>query len=181
MFARTPRLLLRPGWMEDAPALAAAISDRAVVDNLATAPWPYTIADAAQFLANKPDPTQPSLVILRRTLGAPQLIGSIGLKRLQDGATEIGFWITRNCWGLGFATEAGRAMIDIARHALGLEELYATAFADNISSQNVLAKLGFKPVGNPVRHCAARNVALPARSYRMRLDQCAEGLVSLAA
>ena len=24
MFARTPRLLLRPGWMEDAPALAQA-------------------------------------------------------------------------------------------------------------------------------------------------------------
>ena len=26
MFARTPRLLLRPGWTEDAPALYAAIT-----------------------------------------------------------------------------------------------------------------------------------------------------------
>lgn len=181
MFARTPRLLLRPGWIEDAPALAAAISDRAVVDNLATAPWPYTVTEAEQFLSYKPDPVQPNLVILRRTLGAPQLIGSIGLKRLQGGATEIGFWITRKCWGLGFATEAGRAMIDIARHALGLEELSATAFADNISSQNVLAKLGFKPTGNALRHCTARDSVLPARNYRMRLDQGADGLISLAA
>ena len=34
MFARTNRLLLRPGWMEDAPALARAIGDEAVVRNL---------------------------------------------------------------------------------------------------------------------------------------------------
>ena len=31
MFARTPRLLLRPGFPEDAPALAAAIADEAIV------------------------------------------------------------------------------------------------------------------------------------------------------
>ena len=31
MFARTERLLLRPGWLEDAPALAQAIGEEAVV------------------------------------------------------------------------------------------------------------------------------------------------------
>ena len=41
MFARTPRLLLRPGFPEDAPALAGAIADQAIVRNLATVPWPY--------------------------------------------------------------------------------------------------------------------------------------------
>ncbi|HEX8257817.1 MAG TPA: GNAT family N-acetyltransferase, partial [Allosphingosinicella sp.] len=40
MFARTDRLLLRPGWAEDAPALYAAIADEAIVRNLASAPWP---------------------------------------------------------------------------------------------------------------------------------------------
>ncbi len=35
MFARTPRLLLRPGFPEDAPALAGAIADEAIVRNLA--------------------------------------------------------------------------------------------------------------------------------------------------
>ena len=181
MFARTPRLLLRPGWIEDAPALAAAIDDRAVVDHLATVPWPYTVEDAERHLSQRPDPKLPNLVILRRTLGAPQLIGGTRLIRVADGATEIGFWITRNCWGLGFATEAGRAMVDIARHALGLEELFAATFTDNISSQNVLAKLGFEPRGIMPRHCAARGKDFPARRFRMRLDQCGEGLISLAA
>ena len=41
MFARTPRLLLRPGFPEDAPALAAAIADEAIARNLANVPWPY--------------------------------------------------------------------------------------------------------------------------------------------
>ena len=35
MFARTPRLLLRPGFPEDAPALVTAIADETIVRNLA--------------------------------------------------------------------------------------------------------------------------------------------------
>ena len=44
MFARTTRLLLRPGWAEDAEALAQAIGDEMIVRNLSTAPWPYALA-----------------------------------------------------------------------------------------------------------------------------------------
>ena len=181
MFARTPRLLLRPGWIEDAPALATAIGDRAVVENLARAPWPYSLADAERYLARLPDPALPDLLILRRTLGAPQIIGGIGLVRGDSGAIELGFWITRQCWGLGFATEAGLAMIDIARHALGLEEIAAFAFASNVSSQNVLAKLGFERAGQLRRHCAARDADLPAVSYRLRIDRGMEPMIPLAA
>ena len=46
MFARTPRLLLRPGFPEDAPALAAVMSDAAIARNLAVVPWPYRLRDA---------------------------------------------------------------------------------------------------------------------------------------
>ncbi len=60
MFARTPRLLLRPGFPEDAPALAVAIADEAIVRNLATAPWPYRMRDAEAFLACPRDTILPS-------------------------------------------------------------------------------------------------------------------------
>ena len=52
MFARTERLLLRPGWAEDAPALARAIGDEMIVRNLAVVPWPYSLRDAEAFLAS---------------------------------------------------------------------------------------------------------------------------------
>ena len=109
MFARTPRLLLRPGFPEDAPALAAAIADEAIVRNLATAPWPYRMRDAEAFLAKPRDPVLPSLPDLRTRHGAPQLVGSCGLGRRPSGSVELGYWIAMPFWGRGFATEAASA------------------------------------------------------------------------
>src|SRR5215213_5832688 len=122
MFARTPRLLLRPGFPEDAPALALAIADEAIVRNLAVVPWPYTLRDAEAFLASPRDPVLPSLLIFERTAAAPELVGSCGLGRRPSGAVELGYWIARAHWGRGFASEAGAALIAIAR-SLGLRQL----------------------------------------------------------
>lgn len=150
MFARTERLLLRPGWLEDAPALARAIGEEAVVRNLATAPWPYGEAQAQEFLSKPIDPDQPRFLIFARTGGAPRLVGGCGISPSPDadleGAPEIGYWIARPYWGLGFATEAGRQLLHIAR-AMNLPKLSAGHFIDNPASGAVLRKLGFRPTG----------------------------------
>src|SRR3954462_4171283 len=106
MFARTPRLLLRPGFPEDALALATAIADEAIVRNLATAPWPYSMRDAEAYLASPRDPILPSLLMFERRPSAPQLVGACGLGRRPSGAVEMGYWIGRAFWGRGFASEA---------------------------------------------------------------------------
>ena len=147
MFARTSRLLLRPAFAEDARELARAIGDEAVVRNLATAPWPYAEADAAQFIASAvADPLLPVWVMLLRTAGRPRLVGGVGIHRRDDGALELGYWVARSHWGLGFATEAGRHAVRTAR-ALGLPRLTAGHFTDNPASGAVLRKLGFRPTG----------------------------------
>jgi RimJ/RimL family protein N-acetyltransferase len=171
MFARTPRLLLRPGFPEDAPALAAAIADKAVVRNLATAPWPYRMRDAEAFLASPRDPVLPSLLIFERTGAAPQLIGACGLGRRPSGAVEMGYWIARPFWGRGFATEACSALIEIAR-TLGLSQIEGAHFLDNPASARVLEKLGFEPVGIVApRTSCARGTEVPARMMRLRLER----------
>ena len=169
MFARTDRLLLRPGWAEDAPALARAIADERIVRNLAVVPWPYSLRDAEAFLAAPRDPLLPSLLIFERTAGAPLLVGSCGLGRRASGAVELGYWIARPHWGQGFATEAGRALLAIAK-ALGLERLEASHFLDNPASGRVLEKLGFQSTGliAPRRSCA-RGTEIPARYFRLEL------------
>jgi RimJ/RimL family protein N-acetyltransferase len=176
MFARTPRLLLRPGFPEDAPALAMAIADEAIVRNLATAPWPYRMRDAEAFLASPRDPVLPSLLIFERTAGAPQLAGSCGLGRRPSGSVELGYWIATPFWGRGFATEACSALIDIAR-TLGLARLEGSHFVDNPASGRVLEKLGFEPLGiiAPRLSCA-RGAEVPARLMRLQLacDECEE-------
>ena len=170
MFARTPRLLLRPGFPEDAPALAQAIGDEFIVRNLARAPWPYGVRDAEAYLAEPRDPVLPSLLAFERTAAAPKLIGYCGLSRRTSGAVELGYWIARSHWCRGFATEAGKALIDIAR-VLGLAQLEASHFIDNPASARVLDKLGFESTGliAPRMNCA-RGVDLPARLMRLRLD-----------
>ncbi|ODU20049.1 MAG: GNAT family N-acetyltransferase [Sphingomonas sp. SCN 67-18] len=156
MFSRTPRLLLRPGWVEDAPALTRAIGQEAVVRNLAHAPWPYTLEDARDFLTLADDPQQPRFLVFARTGGAPRLVGGVGIGRDPDGAPEIGYWVERMSWGLGYATEASRAVLDIAR-AMDLGPLVAGHFLDNPASGRVLRKLGFRPTGRIVqRHSRAR-------------------------
>ena len=174
MFARTPRLLLRPGFPEDAPALAAAIADEAIVRNLAVVPWPYGLRDAEAFLASPRDPILPSFLIFERTPAEPRLIGACGLGRRPSGAVEMGYWISRPYWGCGFATEACLALIDIAR-ALALPSLEGSHFVDNPASARVLDKLGFEPVGIVApRMSCARGVEVPARLMRLRLNDARE-------
>ena len=172
MFIRTQRLLLRPGWREDAPALLAAIADEGIVRNLASAPWPYTAAHAEAFLATERAPHEASMLVFDRTGGAPELAGSIGFGRRPDGRAEFGYWIARRFWGRGYATEAGRAVIAMARDSLRLKRLGSGHFLDNPASGRVLEKLGFKPTGTVVpRFSAGRGEAAPCRTLELDLSE----------
>ena len=180
MFARTERLLLRPGFPEDAPALAAAIGDEKVARNLARVPWPCDIAHVEASLALPRDPLLPSLLITERTDGAPRIIGRCSLGRRASGAIELGFWVAREHWGRGIATEAGAAMIEIAR-TLRLPGLEASYFIDNPASGRVLEKLGFGSTGIVApRLSLARGEEVPARLMRLCLccDREAEPLAA---
>ena len=170
MFARTSRLLLRPGWAEDAPALAKAIADEMIVRNLSTAPWPFGLRDAEAFLCAPHDPVLPSFLVFKRTNGEPVLVGACGLGRRPSGAVELGYWIARDHWGRGFATESARALLAIAR-ALGLKRLEASYFADNPASGRVLEKLGFTATGlRAPRYSCARGRDAEAVLMRQWLE-----------
>ncbi|SKB52908.1 GNAT family N-acetyltransferase [Sphingopyxis flava] len=165
MFARTDRLLLRPGWHEDAPALARAIGEEAIARNLARAPWPYHEEDARAFLAGWTEGHPSRFLMLQRTASAPRLIGGVGMDRTESGEFELGYWVARPYWGLGYATEAGRHMVDLA-HTLGISRLMASHFADNPASGAVLRKLGFRQTGRrPLRASLARGEAAPTIEY----------------
>ena len=180
MFARTPRLLLRPGWIQDAPALFELIRDEAIVRNLASAPWPYRLTDAEAFLSAERKPSEPAMLIFRRTQGAPELVGTIGLGRDPDGQVELGYWIGRPFWGRGYATEAGLAAVDIARNGLRLPRLAAGHFVDNPASGRVLEKLGFRRTSAVVqRFSAGRGESAPCRLFE--LDLCEGNVDALPA
>ena len=179
MFARTPRLTLRPGWPEDAPALAAAIGHDAVATKLSRLPWPYTEQHAAEWLGARRELPDLSLHILTHDAPRPRLVGGIGLHGAGE-AQELGYWLTPSAWGRGYATEAGRAVVDIARHALGLKRLVSACFIDNPASARVLAKLGFRESGRELRSCLARGEDVDCITLELQLDR-SEPPLSLAA
>lgn len=178
MFARTERLLLRPSWPEDAADLHRAIADEGIVRNLASAPWPYSEDDAVRFATADHDATYPAFLLMLRTDAAPRLIGTCGLGQ-RNGEAELGYWIARPYWGLGFASEAGRAVMHVAK-AIGHHKLVAGHFTDNPASGRVLRKLGFRDTGrSEQRHSKGRGKAMTCALYERSLVESEETGVAM--
>ena len=80
-----------------------------------------------------------------------EMIGFIGLCH-QDYASDytphvdIGWRIAQKHWGKGYATEGAKACLDFAAAKTDLTEIYAVAPAINVSSENVMQKLGMEKV-----------------------------------
>ena len=169
MFARTTRLTLRPGWPEDAPALVRAIAHEDVAMKLARLPWPYTVEHARSWLDAPADGDNHSLLIFAHDRGEmPELVGGTGLHPAGEDL-EIGYWLTPGAWGRGYATEAGRAMVAMARHALGRRRLVSGHFLDNPASGRVLSKLGFTRTGVEKRDCLARGEQVDCATFELAL------------
>ncbi len=185
MFIRTRRLFLRPAWTEDARALCAAIAEWDIVKNLASAPWPYAMSDAESFLGMRmAKPAGPQFIIFERTEGEARLVGTMGIDRRDDAdEAELGYWIAREAWGRGYATEAGQAILRLAFDGLRLPSVEAGHFVDNPASGAVLRKLGFRATGE-VRgtYSRARDAIAPSARYVLdRADWAMQPTLPLAA
>ena len=171
MFMRSERLFLRPGWPEDWEELHARVADEAVVKNLAKAPWPYTADDARWFASQPQDQRLPHFFITLPTSAEPaRIIGWVGLA--QDGhAVELGYWLGREHWGKGYASEAAAAVISVAR-VLGHKRLVAGHFIDNPASGRVLHKVGFRPTGQiRQRFSLARGTVVASVEHELDLGE----------
>lgn len=82
------------------------------------------------------------------SLQTGEILGHCGLRVLEDiGETELLYAFSPKFWGEGYATEAGKAVIEFAVKNLKLHKLVALAYSDNKASCNVIKKLGFEYKG----------------------------------
>jgi RimJ/RimL family protein N-acetyltransferase len=91
---------LRPFEDGDVPAIAAACQDPEI-PRWTTVPSPYTEADARAWLESD---EEESFAVVDRASG--ELLGSIGVRYLDDGSGEVGYWVKREARGRGVATRA---------------------------------------------------------------------------
>lgn len=166
----TARLVLRPVAAQDHAALLAHWTEpdvrRFLFDGatLSAAEVAETIEDSAGdfaaggygvWLIQEPDGTA--------------LVGTAGLRPLEDLGLEIFYSLAPGSWGKGYATEAARAVVEHALGPLGLPEVLAEVDEGNAASVAVIKRLGMTPfavvpgvLGPMTRYRRAAGTALSA-------------------
>ncbi len=136
----------------DQAAYVEHFRDKDTTDCLLKIPYPYTEDDAEKWVrvcleATLKQPHETNFA-LRRSDGF--LIGGAGLV-LNGGAAEhraeLGYWVSKDYRGRGLATAITRVMVRHAFQSLGLQRIEALTFSQNLISQRVLEKAGFKLEG----------------------------------
>ncbi|WP_083249214.1 GNAT family N-acetyltransferase [Bacillus solimangrovi] len=141
------RILLRQYTDDDFDFLFSLLSDPKVVQFIGSGQtrdkegaerfleWIYSTYKVSSDLGLR--------VIVRKDDNIP--IGHAGLvPQIVDSKqeVEIGYWIAREYWGQGYATEAAKTLLDYGVEQLKYQRFIALIQPGNIASSNVAQKLG---------------------------------------
>lgn len=149
--ATTERLLLRRMSAMDAPYILELLNEPAFHRNIGDK-GVRSVADARRYIADVPVAHYRAygfgayLVCMRDTL---EPIGMCGLyQRSNLNKPDLGFALSERFHGQGYAREASRAVLALARNVLGLSSLAAIVDPDNERSAHLLTALAFRRRGN---------------------------------
>jgi ribosomal-protein-serine acetyltransferase len=77
-----------------------------------------------------------------------KIIGHVSLMNLNgDKEPEIGYWVTRDASGEGIATRAVNTLTAFGLNLLGLKQVIIRAHPNNVGSNKVAKKAGYKLIG----------------------------------
>jgi len=146
----TERLVLRPVTTDDHPALLAHWTQPAVrrflFDStaLSAAEVAETIEESiGDFAAHGYGIW---LIEVGSVAGSGTgLVGTAGLRPLEESGLEIFYSLAPGAWGHGYATEAARAVVEYGLGPLGLPEVLAEVDEGNAASVAVVKRLGMTP------------------------------------
>ena len=167
-------ILLREWSETDVPAVVAACQDPAIVRWTAMIPSPYGERDALEWISGQAqerrDGRALELAITGRRSG--ELLGAVALSNvsLAQRRSGVGYWLAPQARGHGHATAAVRMLGLWAFEQLGLGRLELFTDVENVASQNVAERCGFRREGLLRAH-------LLVRSRGERRDSLVFGLI----
>ena len=139
------RLILRPWMITDGDTLYDLAKDPEVGYPCG---WqPHTMPMESQIILEDVLMNDETYAIVLKETNV--VIGNIALfKKSQyvqkENEKELGFWLGKKYWNLGYATEASLLMIDYGFNKLNLDKIWIAHFIDNIKSKRVQEKCNFK-------------------------------------
>lgn len=160
----TERLRLRKPTLADVKAIARLANDRQVALNTRRLPHPYRQDDAADYIKALAASGNDTAFLIELDY---QPIGMVAIDWRNPAAPELGYWLGVDYWGLGFATEAARAVIDFAFEEFDIAQVVAGARVANPASRNVLEKCGFQWTGVELHRFEALGGSTPVDRFRL--------------
>ena len=145
----TDRLILRPYEISDAPRASQLAGDKEVAETTFV-PYPYTLELAANWIESHQNLIEngdayPFAVVLKEE---NVLIGTMTIRiDKHHNKGELAYWIGKEYWGKGFATEAAKKVIEFGFNQLRLNRIWAQIMSKNKASVKVLEKSGLKYEG----------------------------------
>lgn len=174
----TKRLILRPWREEDFQPFAQLNADPRVMEYLIGPLAPHESNDLAIGIQNKMKEQGWGIWAIE-VPGVADFIGFVGLAPVRFSApftpaVEIAWRLAYNYWGLGYATEGAKAVLNFGFQEIKLNEIVSFSVLVNMRSRHVMEKIGmhrdpqddFDHPELPKGHPLARHVL-----YRLRVEE----------
>lgn len=146
---RSTRLLLRPFAADDAARVQMLLDDEEVAKQTLSIPHPYPAGAAAQWIAKHEEWLAAGTQAIWAITLDGRLVGAMGLRIVAaHHRAEAGYWVAREAWGQGIASEALRAVIAHGFDAMGLHRIEAHHYPENPASGRVMEKAGMTREGH---------------------------------
>ena len=151
VFIETERLLIRPLQLADYEGMFVMDSDPEVHKYVGKAPvqTKERIKEVISFVRQQyEDHGIGRWAVIEKA--SNEFAGWTGFKYMTGPINQhshfydFGYRFARRFWGMGYATEAGKAALDHGIQSFGFKDIYAMTDIDNGASRRVLEKLGFK-------------------------------------
>jgi ribosomal-protein-alanine N-acetyltransferase len=140
----TERLFVRP-WTPDDRAAFTALTDDPEVMQYVHGGQPYANDEVDEWFTRQARQLAEHDVCMGALIekSTERLVGVAGVQPLgTTGNLEIGWWLARDVWGRGYATEAGAAAMRHVLETLGHKRVVAIVDPGNEPSKRVVHRLG---------------------------------------
>ncbi len=144
------QVALRKLCLDDAKALAQAVNNKKVQDNLRDGlPFPYTEKDGLDYISGVLAADGKTSFTWAITVSG-EVAGNIGVfpkDNVHRFTAEIGYYIGERFWGKGICTQAVKAACEWVFQNTDIIRIFAEPYSFNAASCRVLEKAGFSLEG----------------------------------
>ncbi len=141
---------IREWKLSDAAALAAALSNKNILNNLRDGlPYPYTEKDVSEYISFvlNSDPNETFAFAIDVDGRAVGSIGALRQGNIHCRTAELGYYLAEEYWGKGIMTSAVRQLCEKLFAETDIIRIFAEPFDYNVGSRRVLEKAGFQLEG----------------------------------